>query len=325
VVDRMKTGLEGHSAPPGYQLVAIWGTYFPWSIFLPLTFITAWKRRHLPLVRFSFAVCAGCYLFFDSYWVKTKLPHYMLPAYPWLALLTADAIVRCMRSRDPAVQVPAEPSTPNALNVRRDVNDLRTRLTINAMTVWGVLVALLGLAPWGFNRWYTIPIGTTAAWSATCIGVGATVAISFRRGWVRAGLVTMGVGAFAMVSVLYGLYLPSATFLNTSIRVADELKKLRVTHAREIEMLDYKEPTLAFYQGGTIRENSATILTPLTAPGVPWLVITDDVWTKADPATKALFEPMKEFDGLAYANSSRLVKVMIVKRKSVTGDGQTGD
>ena len=47
-------------------------------------------------------------------------------------------------------------------------------------------------------------------------------------------------------------------------------------------MLDYKEPSLAFYQGGTIREDARRELThELLDAAPPWLVITGDVWGRA--------------------------------------------
>src|SRR3712207_8950527 len=64
----------------------------PRSTLFPYTTLFR-SHRHLPLVRFSLAAVIGPWLMFEA--VRTKLPHYMLPAYPFLALLVADAIVRC--------------------------------------------------------------------------------------------------------------------------------------------------------------------------------------------------------------------------------------
>jgi len=293
VVNRMKTGLEGHSAPPGYHLLTIWGVYFPWSIFLPVTLIFAWRFRHLPLVRFALATVIGNFIFFEC--VKTKLPHYLLPIYPWLALLSADAFVRCLRGR---------------------YQDLVNGLARNALTVWGGLMVLIGLAPWLLIK--TVPVGPVAALSATAVVVGVLVIRFFRARQPKAGLLTLGLGNFAIVSVIFGLFLPHVDVLRTPVLAGAELRRLGLTDAGAVQMLDYKEPSLAFYQGGTIRENSNTILTAQLAadPSVPkWLVITDDVWNKSDPAVQAMYETVKEFPTLAYADSMRRIKVMIIKKK----------
>ena len=97
VVNRVRSGLENHTGPPGYYLATIWPFFLPWSLLLPLAAVVAWKNRRLPVVRFAMAAVLGPWLMFEI--VRTKLPHYMLPTYPWLALLVADAIVRCLRGQ----------------------------------------------------------------------------------------------------------------------------------------------------------------------------------------------------------------------------------
>ena len=59
VINRMRSGLEGHKGPPGFYLLTIWGTYFPWSLLLPASLILAWRHRHLPHVRFALAAVIG--------------------------------------------------------------------------------------------------------------------------------------------------------------------------------------------------------------------------------------------------------------------------
>ncbi len=295
IMSRMKTGLEGHSGWPGYHLTTIWGTYFPWSIFLPMTLIFAFKRRHLPLIRFALATVFGNFIFFEC--VKTKLPHYLLPIYPWLALLTADAIVRCLRG----------------LHL-----DLVNRLTRNALTVWGSIIILLGLAPWGFHVWFpaNFPYFPTLAWTLTAIVVGAIIIFCFRARRPRAGLIALGLGHFAVVAVIFGVYLPKADFLRTPILAGRTLREMGLTGKDSVEMLDYKEPSLAFYQGGTIRENRNMILTAELAAKTPaCLVITDEVWNKSADEVKAMYDVLKEFPTLAYADSMRHLKVMIIQRK----------
>ena len=90
------SGAEGHAAPPGYYLVSVWIFFLPWSILLPLALVTGWQRRRLPPIRFALAAVIGPWVFVEI--VLSKLPHYLLPAYPALAFLVADVIVRSLRS-----------------------------------------------------------------------------------------------------------------------------------------------------------------------------------------------------------------------------------
>src|SRR5437867_358090 len=53
IINRVRTGLEQHTGPPGYYLAAIWPFFLPWSLLLPLAIVLGWKNRKLPLVRFA--------------------------------------------------------------------------------------------------------------------------------------------------------------------------------------------------------------------------------------------------------------------------------
>src|SRR5438046_1994947 len=89
---RSREGQEGHRGPPGYYLLTVWATFFPWSLLLPAAIVQGFKRRHIPVIRFCLAAVIGPWLMFEI--VQTKLPHYLLPIFPPLALLTADMLVR---------------------------------------------------------------------------------------------------------------------------------------------------------------------------------------------------------------------------------------
>ena len=101
------------------------GTYFPWSLLLPTTVLIAWRRRKLPQIRFAMAAVAGPWLLMEM--VKTKLPFYILPAYPALAFLTADTLVRCMRGQ---------------------FKELASKAFIIGLTVWALAAVAIGFSPW---------------------------------------------------------------------------------------------------------------------------------------------------------------------------------
>ncbi|MHC4178101.1 MAG: ArnT family glycosyltransferase [Planctomycetota bacterium] len=84
--------LQGHSGPFYYYLLWIAIGFFPWSIFLAPTLIEAVRRirqRHITRTASTFVLC--WLAVFVVFWSipSTKLPHYVLTAYPALALLTA--------------------------------------------------------------------------------------------------------------------------------------------------------------------------------------------------------------------------------------------
>ncbi|SED90690.1 4-amino-4-deoxy-L-arabinose transferase [Rhizobiales bacterium GAS191] len=78
---------EAHGAPPGSYLVASLVTLWP---IVPLAVIAvpiAWRWRREDEVAFLLAWLVPCWLVFEA--VPTKLPHYVLPLYPAIALLVA--------------------------------------------------------------------------------------------------------------------------------------------------------------------------------------------------------------------------------------------
>ena len=80
-------GQEGHGAPPGYYLLTTMATFWPVILFILPGIGLAISRRSEPPVRFLLAWAGGWWLLVEA--VPTKLPHYVLPAYPALAILAS--------------------------------------------------------------------------------------------------------------------------------------------------------------------------------------------------------------------------------------------
>ncbi|WP_376099318.1 ArnT family glycosyltransferase [Roseomonas sp. CCTCC AB2023176] len=82
---KVGSGEEAHWGPPGYYLLSFGIAAFP-AAFLVLRAVTdAWSNRLRPATRFLLAWAIPTWLLFEA--VATKLPHYVLPAYPALFLL----------------------------------------------------------------------------------------------------------------------------------------------------------------------------------------------------------------------------------------------
>ncbi len=99
VVARSLVAMEGHGARSmwtylgtlPFYFVTIFITFLPWSVKLPWLAKKLWRNRD-PLDRYLIAGIAIVFVIFT--FVKTKLPHYTLPAYPLLALLLAKALAQ---------------------------------------------------------------------------------------------------------------------------------------------------------------------------------------------------------------------------------------
>ncbi len=93
---KLVSGHESHGAPPGFYLLLLPVFFWPAASLLGLTGIHAWKDRASPGVRFCLCWLLPAWLVFEA--VPTKLPHYVLPLYPALALLSAHTILKLHES-----------------------------------------------------------------------------------------------------------------------------------------------------------------------------------------------------------------------------------
>ena len=82
---------EAHGAPPGYYLALLPVTFWPGTLFLGFGAVWAWRNRRLPAARFLLAWAVPFWIVLEA--VPTKLPHYVVPLYPALALLAAKGLI----------------------------------------------------------------------------------------------------------------------------------------------------------------------------------------------------------------------------------------
>lgn len=293
VVKRVGSALEGHKGPPGFYLATIWGTWFPWSLLLPLTMVLAWRHRRRVFVRFALAAVIGPWVMMEL--VQTKLVHYVLPIFPPLAFLTADAVVRCLRGQ---------------------YGDLKNRATFVGAVIWSTAVlgfaALPWVAVWKFDG---APVLAGAVMSAAAVVYAGSVLFFLWRSRPRPALVAMGVGMAAVVALAWGIYLPKAAFLRLSPRIAQVLTDHGATGGHDVLMMGYKEQSLAFYQGGTIDdapENFLAKTPPAKWPG--WLVMQEDLWRICPPEIQRLWKPVERLRGWNYSDDGQVVTVEVLKR-----------
>jgi 4-amino-4-deoxy-L-arabinose transferase-like glycosyltransferase len=84
---KILAGQEMHGAPPGYYLVLFSITFWPVTLLALPGIGNAVAQRTDPVFRYLLAWLIPSWLMFEL--VPTKLPHYILPVYPALAIMTA--------------------------------------------------------------------------------------------------------------------------------------------------------------------------------------------------------------------------------------------
>jgi len=143
-LSKLLAGQESHGAPPGYYLLLFPLLFWPGSLLVVRYLPQLWQRRGEDVVRFLFAWIIPAWIIFE--FVPTKLPHYVMPFFPAIALLTAAGL-----------------SQPAALE--RASSKLRRFLSVPAVFVWIVTALLLALGlpilpvmTQQFQPWHVLPL-----------------------------------------------------------------------------------------------------------------------------------------------------------------------
>ena len=88
---------ESHGSPPGLYLLLFWITFWPGAPLAGMAAPAVWRARREPGAQFLLAWLVPSWIVFEL--VLTKLPHYVLPLYPAIAILTVGALERRVLSR----------------------------------------------------------------------------------------------------------------------------------------------------------------------------------------------------------------------------------
>ena len=83
-LSRFQGVVAGHPGPWHYYFLALILGFAPWSHFLPYSLSRTWKNRNGNFERLSLCLIIPVFVVFSI--AKTKLPNYILPLYPFLAI-----------------------------------------------------------------------------------------------------------------------------------------------------------------------------------------------------------------------------------------------
>lgn len=267
---------EGHWGPPGYHTLLLAALFWPGSL-ATLAAMARAIRRGLPKAAASSSwkrtagragelYCLGwllpAWVVFEI--VGTKLPHYTMPLYPAIALLSArgllsiaSATTRAARDRElgvaPGEGAPGERLTRSAGlcdRPRSVVDDLSKPI---AWLPWAIIGAVLGTAAplllWLMGAGEFLVVATGLAGMAALVSIIIACRAASRSLTPRA----QGLGILAAILVLVPFFLvllPKATAL--SPRLIEHVESIDPTRARPLACSGYQEDSLVFATRGRI-------------------------------------------------------------------------
>ncbi len=232
LIPKLIGGQESHGAFPGTHTLAGLITFWPWSLLAPFAVLLGWRRRAEPLIRFCLAWLIGAWVMFEL--VPTKLPHYTLPTFPALALLTAVAL------RGAALQ--GLMRTPSGRVYR---------------AVWALVTLALGGGIVFASREYGGDLAM-AAMAALILAAGASLAAVPWTG--TRPLAAAGVAATVFATVLSGGVIPRLNELAVSTHLAAAIAPHRTMSPGPVAIAGYSEPSAVFLLGtDTILTSTASV------------------------------------------------------------------
>jgi 4-amino-4-deoxy-L-arabinose transferase-like glycosyltransferase len=229
IIPKIVGAQKSHGFPPGFYLLLLAATFWPGSLAIGLGLTRAFRRRGRCAERFCLAWLVPLWIFFEL--MPTKLPHYVLPMYPALALLAARAAL--------AGRVPL----------------LQTRVVRCALVLWGLLTSAMGIAVAAGTVVFGSGLdltGVSAAAVAAAIG-GLCVWLYWRGRPARASWIAVG-GSVVLFALALQWALPEmhALWLSRAVSIAVARQAHGYNGSRPLAATGYQEPSLVFLAGSDV-------------------------------------------------------------------------
>jgi 4-amino-4-deoxy-L-arabinose transferase-like glycosyltransferase len=220
--------------------------------------------------------------------VPTKLPHYILPAYPALALIVARAVLAVEEGLLPWAQ---------------------WRWARIGYAAWGAMIVAFAVACVALVAWAGTP-GWLYALPVAAAIVAAVIVARAWRGETRRALLAAAFTAPLLLSTLFHFVLPRADAIWPSRQAAEAAAKLYPDAKTRPPLIatGYREPSLVFHLGtATTFADPPGIVDQLKAGGGRWLALVEE-------RERAGFEAAARERGLSFAAAARCLPITPVER-----------
>jgi 4-amino-4-deoxy-L-arabinose transferase-like glycosyltransferase len=212
--------------PPGLHLMALPILFFPYALFAVFAVPDVWNARREKAVKFCLGWIVPTWIVFEL--SMTKLPHYVLPAYPALALLAA----KCLVDGFPAVSG-AKHKLPIALIVGMWI------------IIGSGFAFIFSSLPFFADGKLEIP--EIVAGVVLVLAQGLTLVVFLRR--KTASLTVLTLGGLIFFSTTFGVTLPRLQHVWMTREIVETVAGIGPCAHSQIVSVGYHEPSLAFMAG----------------------------------------------------------------------------
>ena len=223
---KIGSGQEAHGAPPGLYFLLFWVTFWPGSVLAGLAAPMVWKARREPGAKFLLAWLIPSWLVFEA--VMTKLPHYVLPLYPAIAILIAGIL--------------------------EHGGLIKTRWLVRGTVGWFVFPGLIALVVAGAFLYFGRDLGLIAwPFAAVAVVFGLFAWWLYGVDGAERSLLRGMVASVFVAIAVYAVTFPSLPALFPSALIADDLASSGCDELHVASTGYYQEPSLVFLLGTDTR------------------------------------------------------------------------
>lgn len=227
---KVASGQQAHGLPPGYYVLVFLISFWPVSLFTAWSLPFIWKERKTESVQFLLCWIVPYWLVFEA--IATKLPHYVLPTYPAIAILTSAALWKISKTW------------------RGPVSIWGKGLFYIYTALWVVVGFLLAI---GSVIWAHYMMGEWF-WAAIVCAVGVLLLIGYavvciiNHNMQKASLVAI-VAALVVYTELFVILIPGLRADWLSEKIAQTVELVKPCANSILASASYSEPSLVFLVG----------------------------------------------------------------------------
>jgi 4-amino-4-deoxy-L-arabinose transferase-like glycosyltransferase len=223
---KVASSQEAHGAPPGYYMLLFWVTFWPGAVLAGLAAPMVWKARREPGAQFLLAWAVPSWIVFEA--VMTKLPHYVLPLYPAIAILIAGIL------------------EPGGLS--------KTRWMVRGTVGWFLFPAAIAIAVVAIFIVFGRDLGIVAwPFAAAAAIFGLFAWWLYEVDGPERSLLRGMMASVCIAITVYAVTFPSLPALFPSALIAEEVRTSGCEQPHVASTFAYQEPSLVFLLGTDTR------------------------------------------------------------------------
>jgi 4-amino-4-deoxy-L-arabinose transferase-like glycosyltransferase len=218
---------QSHAGPPGYYLGLFSLTFWPGSLFAVFAGWWAWANRARPAVRYLICWIVPAWIAYEL--IATKLPHYVMPTYPALAVLAVAAIF-----------APGDSKAPLWLKIAAGLYAV----------VWLAFSGLVAAVPAAGFHWSEGVVSPLLVVLGAVVFLSAAAALALYLTGRRPAALAAGLagGALAVITV-YGVTMPRLETLWLTPRIVAAVDAHAACEPTHLVTSAFREPSLVYRHG----------------------------------------------------------------------------